>query len=118
MYNASKGVQSVIVDGHIHLFRRLSPEYPRATHELFPPEREALAEEFLDVMAANRVDRAVVVPLSPNDEYLEECLRNHPRSFSGVAVNSDPGPAPEERLQRIAEAGIQGLRVGWLGEAG
>ena len=108
----------MIVDGHLHLFRRLSPDYPRAVHELFPPEREALAEDFLEVMAANDVGHAVVVPLSPNDEYLVDVLRAHPREFAGVAVNDDKGPNPEARLDQVTKLGMQGLRVGRLGEPG
>jgi L-fuconolactonase len=108
----------VIIDGHLHLFRKLSPEYPRAVHDLFPPEREALAEEYLGVMAANGVDRAVVVPLSPDDEYLVEILREHPRSFMGVGVHADRTPVAEGRQRRLVDAGIQGLRLSWLGEPG
>jgi predicted TIM-barrel fold metal-dependent hydrolase len=108
----------VIVDGHLHLFRRLSRDYPRAVHELFPAEREALAEDFVKVMAANGVGHAVVVPLSPNDEYLVDCLREHPGTFAGVAVNDDSGPNPEARLDQVTRLGMQGLRVGRLGEPG
>jgi predicted TIM-barrel fold metal-dependent hydrolase len=108
----------VIVDGHLHLFRRLSPDYPRAVHDLFPASREALAEDFLKVMAANDVGHAVVVPLSPNDEYLVDCLREHPGTFAGVAVNDDTGPDPEARLDHVTRLGMQGLRVGRLGEPG
>ena len=108
----------MIVDGHLHLFRRLSRDYPRAVHELFPAEREALAEDFVKVMAANGVGHAVVVPLSPNDEYLVDCLREHPGTFAGVAVNDDSGPNPEARLDEVTRLGMQGLRVGRLGEPG
>jgi predicted TIM-barrel fold metal-dependent hydrolase len=108
----------VIVDGHLHLFRRLSPDYPRAVHALFPPEREALAEDLLQLMAANGVDRAVVVPLSPDDDYLLDCLRTYPDSFFGVGVHGDKVQDPEGRLQQVIAAGIDGLRVGWLGEPG
>ena len=108
----------MIVDGHLHLFRQLSPDYPRAVHELFPPEREALAEDFLELMAANDVGHAVVVPLSPNDEYLVDVLRAYPGTFAGVAVNDDKDPHPEARLDRVTELGMQGLRVGRLGDPG
>jgi L-fuconolactonase len=108
----------VIVDGHLHLFRRLSPDYPRAVHELFPADREALAEDFLKVMAENGVGQAVVVPLSPDDAYLEDCLRAYPRTFVGVAVHGESDPAPEQRLQEVTDKGIKGLRVSWLGNPG
>jgi predicted TIM-barrel fold metal-dependent hydrolase len=108
----------MIIDGHLHLFRRLSPDYPRAAHALFPAEREALAEQYLEVMAANNVERAVVVPVSPDDAYLLDCLRDHPRSFVGVSVLGTAEPAPEQRLERVTKLGIKGLRVAWLGEPG
>ncbi len=106
----------MIVDGHLHLFRPLSQDYPRAVHELFPAEREASAEALLRLMAANDVARAVVVPLSHDDEYLVEVLRTYPSSFVGVGVLSDRDPSPEARLQQVTERGIKGLRVGWLGD--
>jgi L-fuconolactonase len=105
----------VIVDGHLHLFRRFSRDYPRAVTELFPAEREALAEDVLKVMAANNVGRAVVVPLSAEDAYLLDCLRKYPRSFVGVAVQADRDPAPGRRLAHVTALGIDGLRVAWLG---
>ena len=108
----------MIVDGHLHLFRPLSPDYPRAVHELFPPERKALAEDFLQVMNANGVARAVVVPVSPDDQYLLDCLRTYPDSFVGVGVHGDRVQDPEARLTQVIESGIDGLRVGWLGEPG
>jgi predicted TIM-barrel fold metal-dependent hydrolase len=108
----------VIVDGHFHLFRRVSADYPRAVHDLFPPEREALAEDFLTVMAANGVSRGVVVPVSPDDAYLLDCLRLYPRSFVGVAVLDEKDPDPLERLKHVTDLGIQGLRVPWLGDPG
>lgn len=108
----------MIVDGHLHLFRRLSPDYPRAVHELFPPEREALAEDFLEIMATNGVARAVVVPVSPDDQYLLDCLRSHPDSFVGVGVHGDRVLDPDERLSQVIASGLDGLRVSWLGEPG
>jgi predicted TIM-barrel fold metal-dependent hydrolase len=69
-------------------------------------------------MAANGVDHAVVVPLSPDDEYLVDVLRAYPGKFAGVAVNDDKGPNPKVRLDQVTRLGMQGLRVGRLGEPG
>jgi predicted TIM-barrel fold metal-dependent hydrolase len=108
----------VIVDGHVHLFRPVARDYPRAVHELFPAGRQALAEDFRKVMAANHVGRAVVVPVSPDDAYLVDCLQAYPRSFVGVAVLGDKNPDPMQRLRDVTDLGIKGLRLGWLGDPG
>lgn len=119
----------MIVDGHLHVFLPHSQEYPRVVDELAPPGRAAPVEELLPTLDAAGVDRAVLVPLGPEDDYLAECLRAHPDRFAGVIVadqspsrNSqgttgrEPGTDPAARLlQRLEHTGAGGLRMNWLG---
>ena len=109
--------KAMIVDGHVHLFRSVSARYPRAVSELFPPEREALSADFLDIMHAHGVDRAVVVSLSEQDEYLRECTSEHPDRFSGISVDRAPGSELFEDLEGpLRWPGCSGLRMSYLGD--
>lgn len=101
-----------VVDAHLHLFRAQSEAYPRDVIEgMTPPERDEPAEEFLFYMNRAGVDNAVIVPLSPHDDYLAEILRNFPGKFAGVGVYDPDAPDGAEQVARRAEeVGLQGLR--------
>jgi L-fuconolactonase len=106
-----------VVDGHLHVFLSRSERYPRDVHELYPPERQAPVEWLLEVMGAAGVDKAVLVPLSPHDDYLRECLRRFPGRFAGIGVHDPAIPDPTGDLhRRVEQSGIQGLRVHHLGD--
>jgi L-fuconolactonase len=108
-----------MIDAQAHVFRRLSPRYPRQVSELYPPGRAAPAEDLLAAMDGAGVARAVLVGLSPEDHYLAECLRRHPDRFAGVPVLDARGPSAADDLARKAGlAGVRGIRMHWLGEPG
>ena len=108
-----------VVDAHLHLFKARSEAYPRLVFdEMAPAEREESAEELLEAMGKAGVDHAIVVPLSPHDEYLGELLVDHPGRFAGVGVY-DAEEGAGQAARRAEQAGIQGLRFyGFGGEAG
>lgn len=101
------------VDAHLHLFKALSEEYPRAVFEgMTPPEREEPAERLLEAMEEAGVDKAVVVALSKEDRYLGEVLEQYPGTFVGVSVHDVEVEDPVESLiRRVETIGIQGLRL-------
>jgi L-fuconolactonase len=108
-----------MIDAQAHVFRRLSPRYPRQVSELCPPGRSAPAEELLAAMDGAGVARALLVGLSPEDHYLAECLRRHPDRFAGVPVLDARGPAAADDLAgKAGLAGVRGIRMHWLGEPG
>jgi predicted TIM-barrel fold metal-dependent hydrolase len=109
-----------VVDAHLHLFKALSDDYPRAVFgEMAPPEREELAARLLEAMDAAGVDRAVICALSEHDRYLDEVLAQHPGKFAGVAVHDFEDSDPLATLQRRIDAGIEGVRFyGLEGEPG
>ena len=110
-----------VVDAHLHLFKAHSDAYPRlVVDDMAPAEREEAAGEFLEAMDGAGVDHAVVVPLSPNDEYLAEIQVDHPGKFAGVGVYDPEAEDGAGQVSRRAEqAGIQGLRFyGFGGEEG
>jgi L-fuconolactonase len=103
----------VIVDAHVHLFSPLSERHPRDISDLFPAEAMATAQELRTTMTRAGVDRAVVVALSPHDEFLTECLAAHGDAFVGIGVFGGGGP---DDIARRRQAGLRGLRVFRLGE--
>ncbi len=108
-----------VVDAHAHVFAALSDRFPRDVHEaFFPAEAEATAEELLAEMGRAGVDRGVLVPLSHHDEYVRDCLERYPGRFAAIGVQA-PGAVDVEAYRRRREAaGLQGLRLFALGEAG
>lgn len=115
----------MIVDAHLHVFAAHSSRYPRPVDELAPADRTAPVEDLLSVMDPAGVERAVLVPLGPQDDYVAECRRARPDRFVSVGVADAattgrlPGTDPVAALrQRIAVAGFAALRMDWLGEPG
>jgi L-fuconolactonase len=107
----------VIVDAHVHVFRP-AHVLPRVVDELTPAERDAPVEDLLAVMAAAGVERAVLVPLATEDEYVATALRDHPDRFAAVAV-VQPGPDPVAELERRRERfPFHAVRTKWLGDPG
>ena len=113
----------MIVDAHAHVFRP-ADVLPRVIDELVWRERDAPLEDLLDQMAAAGVERAVLVPLATEDDYVAEALHAHPRRFAAVAVadaavqgltNQDPLQALATRRSRL---NFHALRSQWLGEPG
>jgi predicted TIM-barrel fold metal-dependent hydrolase len=76
-------------------------------------EMEVLAEDLLEVMETAGVDKAVVIPLGPQDEYLRDLRINFPGRFVGIG-NYDPESLDiaEDLDRRMEISGIQGIRVG------
>ena len=109
-----------VVDGHLHLFKALSDDYPRAIFDIMaPPEREETAARLLEAMDGAGVDRAIFCALSPHDRFLAEVLADHPGKFAGVAVYDFEDSDPLATLQRRIDAGIEGVRFyGLEGEPG
>ncbi len=101
-----------IVDGHLHVFRAVSAEYPRAVDDLAPAELEVTVEDFERVMDEHGVERAVLVPLSPHDEYLREVLSTRADRFAGVVVHDPEDVDPlADYIERTRDINVQGLRV-------
>ncbi|MBA2272935.1 MAG: amidohydrolase family protein [Actinobacteria bacterium] len=107
------------MDGHAHVFKALSEHYPRAVHPMYPPHLEAPVEELLSTMQTHRVEKAILVALSPHDEYLGECLSSHPNRLAGIGVLDPSRSSDAEGVhRRFSESGLRGLRVHHLGAQG
>jgi L-fuconolactonase len=113
----------VIVDAHAHVFRSAAVG-PRVVDDVAPEDREAPVEDLLAVMADAGVDRAVLVPLATEDQYVATALRDHPDRFAAVAVADaaiqgrergvDPVAALSRRLDGFS---FHAVRTQWLGDA-
>jgi predicted TIM-barrel fold metal-dependent hydrolase len=103
-----------IIDSHLHLFRSYSEQYPRPIHPgLAEAEREALAADLIKEMDSAGVDKAILVPLGPQDQYVSEVQREYPGKFAAVGIFDPTSDDQEKNLDsRIAESRIQGIRVG------
>ena len=105
-----------VIDSHLHLFKANSKDYPRPVHPgLADEDREVLAKELIIKMEKAGVDKAIVVPLGPEDHYLSELQEEYPGKFAAVGIYDAAAPDPAENLdRRIEESSIQGIRVGFV----
>jgi len=106
-----------IIDSHMHLFTALSPDYPRGVHELYPAERVAEVQEYLDYAEKCNVDHSVLVSLDEYDHYVIDAVQQSPGRFSVVSVMDRMADDPVEDLQsRLDTVDLVGFRV-WTLEA-
>ena len=106
----------VVIDGHVHLFRAASTEYPREVSATFPAEREATVDGLLTAMDLAGVDKAVVIPLTEDDRSLRESLEAARGRLAGLGVHDHLEPTTVDQLRRrVAASGLQGLRMFGLG---
>ena len=108
-----------VVDGHLHLFKALSDDYPRAVFRHHGRRPNApRPRPPLEAMDAAGGPGHLLRPL-PHDRYLARMLAEHPGRFAGVAVydfeDSDPlasckaGSTPGSRAFRFY--GLEGEPV-------
>jgi len=109
------------VDAHVHVFARRSDEYPREVSELAPAEREALAEPLLREMDAAGIDRAVLIGMGglriEHHRYVTRCVARWPDRFTATGLVDVDDPDSPARLRELVDAtGIEGIRLGDLGD--
>ncbi len=103
-----------IIDSHLHLFRAVSESYPRTVYPgLAEGDCDVPAEKLIALMESTGVDKAIVVPLGPEDHYLAEIIEQYPGQFAGVGVYDGSAPDQAKSLDdRIRKSNIQGIRIG------
>ena len=109
------------VDVHVHVFARLSERFPRQVGGLAPAEREETAEQQLRAMDASGIDKTVLIDMGGTEiaqhAYVTHCVNTWPDRFRATGlVDADDEEAPT-RLRELVEAtGIEGIRLGDLGD--
>ena len=111
------------VDVHVHVFDKVSDEFPRQTSDLAPADREARAETLLEEMEKAGIDRAVLIDMGgaalEHHGYVTHCVRQWPERFAATGLVDMGDADPPARLRELVEeTGIKGIRLGQLGDPG
>jgi predicted TIM-barrel fold metal-dependent hydrolase len=111
------------VDVHVHVFAKLSDRFPREVGGLAPADKEGTAEQLLGEMDAAGVDRTVLIDMGGTrieyHGYVTHCVRTWPDRFTATGLVDVNDPDPPARLKELVEAtGIEGIRLGDLGDPG
>lgn len=103
-----------IIDPHVHVWGT-APEYPWAPETTNPPDDPATPEMLLNLMAANGVERTVLVQVIYyrwDNSYTAQALRDYPGKFMGVCrVNPENPAAPDHLTFEVEEHGFHGVRL-------
>ncbi len=108
------------IDAHVHVFTKVSPEFPREVSPNWPAEREESAEKLLGEMDKHQIDQAVLVQIGgtsiEHHSYLLHCLKSYPDRFLGIGLVPPDHPNPAEHMSELADGtGIIGFRLFDLG---
>ncbi len=108
------------IDAHVHVFTKVSPEFPREVSPNWPAEREESAEKLLGEMDKYQIDQAVLVQIGgtsiEHHSYLLHCLKSYPDKFLGIGLVPIDHPQPAEHMAELADGtGIIGFRLFDLG---
>jgi len=101
----------MIVDAHAHIFHRGMPLINNPRHR---PTYDFTLEDYLQVLDANGVERAVIAAASPwgdCNDYTLEAVSKTPRLRGTVIL--DPGKTYD--LQAMQAQGIVGVRLPFIG---
>lgn len=112
----------MIVDPHVHVWIN-DPAFPWPAETTNPPAEDRTAEMLLELMAANAVERTVLVQVISyrwDNSYVVDCLKRYPDKFMGVGRINPEDPAAADHLSAwVEEGGIHGVRLSpAVGEAG
>ena len=103
-----------IIDPHVHVWKN-DPQFPWAPETTHPPEEDATAEMLLALMAANGVEKTVLVQVIHyrwDNRYAADALKRYPDKFMGVCrINPEDPDAPDHLSRWTEEDGFHGVRL-------
>ncbi|MBN1400941.1 MAG: amidohydrolase [Anaerolineae bacterium] len=103
-----------IIDPHVHVWKN-DPAFPWAPENTNPAREDATPEMLLELMAANGVEKTVLVQVIGyrwDNRYTAKALRDYPDKFMGVCrVNPEDPAAPEHLTYWTEEHGFHGVRL-------
>ncbi|MDA0745368.1 MAG: amidohydrolase family protein [bacterium] len=108
------------IDAHLHVFEKVSAEFPREANEICPADRAEPVEKLLEQMETHGVDQAVLVQIGgtalEHHAYLQHCLKEYEGRFRGIGLIPPESDSPEDHMDRLAEGGgIIGFRMSNMG---
>ena len=111
-----------IIDPHVHVWKN-DPQFPWAPETTSPPEEDATAETLLELMAANGVEKTVLVQVIHyrwDNRYAADAMKRYPDKFMGVCrINPEDPDAPDHLSRWTEDDGFHGVRLSpSVGEAG
>jgi len=108
------------LDAHLHVFAKVSAEFPRHSDQTMPADSEAPVEVLLQEMEEHGVGQAVLVQIGGAEldqhAYLRHCLKAHPERFRGIGLIPTDCSDPAAHMDRLAADGdLIGFRLFDLG---
>ena len=95
------------IDAHLHVFAKVSDEFPRETSDVYPADREEPVEKLMGEMEANQIDQAMLVQIGgtsvEHHAYLLHCLNTYPDRFLGIGLIPSDTPDPEAHMDQLAD---------------
>ena len=109
------------VDVHVHVFDLPSERFPRQLSSLAPADRACPIEALIADMDASGIDRAVLIEMNGTQieqhAYVTHCVQTWPDRFTATGLIDMNDPDPPARLRElVAATGIEGIRLGALGD--
>ena len=104
-----------IIDPHVHVWKN-DPAFPWPAENKNPPAEDRTAEMLLENMAANGVEKTVLVQVIHyrwDNSYIAHVIQQYPDKFMAVGRVNPEDPANADHLSMWTEEhGLHGVRRG------
>ena len=103
-----------IIDPHVHVWKN-DPAFPWPAENQNPPAEDRTAEMLLEIMAANGVEKTVLVQVIHyrwDNSYVAHVIKQYPDKFMAVGRVNPEAPANADHLSMWTEEhGLHGVRL-------
>jgi predicted TIM-barrel fold metal-dependent hydrolase len=103
-----------LIDPHVHVWKN-DPAFPWPAENQNPPSEDRTPEMLLEHMAANGVEKTVLVQVIHyrwDNSYVAHVIQQYPDKFMGVGrVNPEDPAAPDHLSMWTEEKGLHGVRL-------
>ena len=103
-----------IIDPHVHVWKN-DPAFPWPAENQNPPAEDRTAEMLLEIMAANGVEKTVLVQVIHyrwDNSYVAHVIKQYPDKFMAVGRVNPEDPANADHLSMWTEEhGLHGVRL-------
>jgi predicted TIM-barrel fold metal-dependent hydrolase len=102
------------IDAHVHVWTDDRVKYPRTPSERdYIPARFTPEDLFVHSKPAG-VTRIILIQMSFyqfDNSYMLDCMKAHPKMFSGVGIVDEAGADPGAAMEDLAQKGVRGFRI-------